>query len=255
MRSKPTSQDLRTPSNQINHVVSFYGLNNKSPTLKLRRGVKFDTLEEEYKHQLVQGKMTATQASVEYPQVAVQIAFKLPLYIYRLGWGTLINWIPFLVLTSCKQSAGSPCHEVLEYRRHGTKYYIVAARGEQSGWYQNIMQDPRVTIQHGAHVYDGIAHRVENPAEALRALYMFSRNSWVYETLFARMSSAQAADLSTLAEVVDEFTVVRIDPTSNQPQLPPVEPFSKPVRQVVIGLVFLWALWLVVSLIRRVINR
>ncbi len=199
--------------------------------------------------------MTATQTSTKYPQSVVQVAFKLPLYIYRLGWGTLINWIPFLVFTSCNQKTGKPRHEVLEYRRHGTKYYIVAARGEQSTWYQNVIKDSRVTIQHGSHIYDAVAYKVENPAESLRALYMFSRNSWIYETLFARMSSAQAADLSTLAEVVDEFTVVRIDPTPNQPHLPPVTPFNEPVRQIAIGVVCLMGLWLVVSLLRRVISR
>jgi len=199
--------------------------------------------------------MTATNASVTYPQTMVQIAFKFPLYIYRLGWGTLINWAPILVLTSRKSNTGKPCHEVLEYRRHGSKYYIVAVRGEHSAWYQNLVNDPQVTIQHGSRIYDGIAHKVENPAEALRALYMFSRNSWIYETLFARMSSAQAADLSTLAEVVEEFTVVRIDPTANQPVLPPVPLFSKPVRQVAIGFVLLMLLWFVVSLLRRVMSR
>jgi len=199
--------------------------------------------------------MTGTTTSTKYPQTAVHMAFKFPLYMYRLGWGPAINWIPLLVMTSRKQASGKTTHEVLEYRRHGTKYYIVAARGEQSDWYQNVMQDPQVTIQHGSHVYDGIAYKVDNPAEALRALYMFSRNSWIYETLFARMSSAQSADLSTLAEVVDEFTVVRIDPTHNQPLLPSVEPFPKSVRQVVIGLILLMGLWIMVSLIRRVISR
>ena len=61
---------------------------------------------------------------------------------------------------------------------------------------------------------------------------MFSRNSWIYDTLFSRMSSAQAADLNTLAEVVDEFTVVRLDPTGEQPALPSVEPYSQPVREM-----------------------
>jgi hypothetical protein len=196
--------------------------------------------------------MTATNASVEYPQLAVHVAFKLPLYIYRLGWGALMNWVPYLVLTTYDQK---PVYEVLEYRRHGTKYYIVAARGEQSSWYQNILQDPNVTIQHGSHVYGGMAQKVDNPAETLRALYMFSRNSWIYETLFARMSSAQSADLSTLAEVVDEFVVVRIDPTQSQPQLPSVPLFSASVRQVASVMAIFWGLWLMVSLLRRIFNR
>lgn len=191
----------------------------------------------------------------QYPRSVVHLAFSLPIYIYRLGWGAVVNWIPLLILTTEHRTTSNPAHIAVEYRRHGSKYYIVAARGENTGWYQNILQNPQVTIQYGSHIYDGVAHKVENPAEALRALYMFSRNSWIYETLFARMSSAESADLSTLAEVVEEFTVIRIDPTGNQAVLPPVQPFSKPVRQIVMGIVLCWIVWLIVSLLRRVISR
>ena len=139
---------------------------------------------------------------------------------------------------------------MVEYRRHGSKYYIVSGWGAGADWYQNILQDNRVTIQHGSHIVDARAQRVENPAEALRALYMFSRNSWIYETLFARMSSAQAADLSTLAEVVDEFTVVRLEPTEEAPALPVIDPFSPSVRQFAAFLVLLVGWRLALSLLR-----
>lgn len=191
----------------------------------------------------------------QYPRSVVHTALNLPIYIYRLGWGVIVSWIPILILTTEHRTTGQPAHIVVEYRRHGSKYYIVAARGEDTSWYQNILQNSQVTIQYGSHTYDGVAHKVENPAEALRALYMFSRNSWIYETLFARMSSAESADLSTLAEVVEEFTVIRIDPTSNQAVLSPVQPFSKPIRQIAMGLVFCWVVWLMVSLLRRVVSR
>jgi deazaflavin-dependent oxidoreductase (nitroreductase family) len=199
--------------------------------------------------------MTIPDSSLPYPESLARVASRLPLYIYKLGWGRIISWVPWLVMTTEGHQSHLPRHVVVEYRRHGSKYYIVSGWGEQTHWYQNLMQNPRVTIQHGSHVYDAVAHRVENPAEVLRSLYMFSRNSWIYETLFARMSSAQSADLSTLAEVVDEFTVVRIDPTDKPPYLPPVPLFSSPVRQVVIGFVFLIGLWFVVSLMGRIIRR
>ena len=137
---------------------------------------------------------------------------------------------------------------MVEFRRHGSKYYIVSGWGADTDWYRNIEREPEITLQHGGQVLAARASRVEDAAEALRALYMFSRNSWIYESLFARMSSARAADLKTLTEVVDEFTVVRLEPTEAPPSLPSVELFSPPARQMAsifaIVLVLRLLLWL-----------
>lgn len=199
--------------------------------------------------------MTIQDSSLPYPESVAQALSRLPLYIYRLGWGSALGWIPMMVMTTKGHQTGKPRYVVVEYRRHGSKYYIVSGWGEDTHWYQNLQHNPQVTIQHGSHVYDAVAKQVDNPAETLRALYMFSRNSWIYETLFARMSSAQSADLSTLAEVVDEFVVVRIDPTGDAPVLPTPPLFSQSVRQFAIGLVLLLSLWFMVSLLRRLIYR
>ena len=175
---------------------------------------------------------------------------RAPLYLYQLGWGPVLTWVPLLILTSKGRTSGLPRHVVVEYRRHGKKYYTVSGWGADSNWYRNIEQDPLVTIQHGGKIFGARAQRVEDHAEALRALYMFSRNSWIYETLFARMASADAADLSTLVEVVDEFTVVRLEPTGEAPTLPPVEPFSPQVRQMANLFALVLGLRLLVALLR-----
>ena len=180
--------------------------------------------------------------------------FRAPLYIYQLGWGPAINWVPLLILTTKGRRSGLPRHVVVEYRRHGSKYYLFSGWGAEADWYRNIQQNPQVTIQHGDHVGGARASRVEDPAEALRALYMFSRNSWIYETLFARMTTAQAADLNTLTEVVEEFTVLRLDPTEEAPELPTIEPFSEPVRQMATIFALLLGLRLVLSLLRSLIG-
>jgi len=156
----------------------------------------------------------------------------LPLYLYQLGWGPSLDWLPLLALTTRDCDTGAPRHVALEYRRHGSKLYLVCGLGEATDWYQDIVAEPGVTIQHGAKINAARAVRVDDPAEALRALYAFSRNSWLYESLFARMSSANAADLNTLADVAAEFTVVRIAPSDDAPELPPVPLFSQPVRQL-----------------------
>ncbi len=194
--------------------------------------------------------MSLSSATIDRSRdVAIRL-LRAPLYLYQLGWGPALNWIPLLVLTTKGRKSGLPRHVVVEFRRHGRKFYIVSGWGASTDWYRNIEQNNRVTIQHGGQIVDALAQPVDDPAEALRALYMFSRNSWIYEALFSRMSSAQAADLSTLAEVVDEFTVVRLDPTDEQPALPTVEPFSEPVRQMATIFILILGVRLLFALLR-----
>ena len=112
-----------------------------------------------------------------------------------------MGWLPLLVMTTKGRQSGLARHVVVEFRRHGSKYYLFSAWGERTDWYRNLLRHPRVTIQHGAHVFAADAQPVQNDAEALRALYLFTRNSKLYELVFAGMSSAQAADLNSLADV------------------------------------------------------
>lgn len=199
--------------------------------------------------------MSLSDASLSSPQALAKSIFRLPLYLYQLGWGPALKWIPLLILTTEGRSSGQARHVVVEYRRHGSKFYIVSGWGKNTDWYKNVLQNPRVTIQLGGEVLDAKAIPVDNPPEALSALYMFSRNSWIYESLFARMTSAHAADLSTLADVVDEFTVVRLEPSEEAPQLPTVGLFSEPTRQLATIIALLLGIWLLVSLARPVLPR
>ena len=64
------------------------------------------------------------------------------------------------------------------------------------------------------------------------------------------MSSAEAADLNTLAEVVDEFTVLRLEPTGDEPDLPAVELHSEQVRQAALFIVLALGLRLLLALLR-----
>ncbi len=189
------------------------------------------------------------------PSDAITQLLDLPLYWYRLGWGPVLNWLPLLILTTKGRDSGGARHAVVEYRRHGSKYYIVSGWGDNTDWYRNIEVHPQVTIQHGAHIYSARAQRVEDRAEALLALYMFSRNSWVYKTLFARISSAETADLNTLADVAGEFTILRLDPTAEEPTLPPVELFDPPVRQLATVATLLLGLRLLIAIWRSIARR
>ena len=176
--------------------------------------------------------MNVSKLLEERPQGLTRSIYRLPISLYRLGWGGILGWLPMLVMTTKGRRSGAPRHVMVEFRRHGSKYYVFSAWGERTDWYRNLLQHPRVTIQHGADVFSADARPVQGNAEALRALYLFTRNSRLYERMFAGMSSAQAADLNSLADVAQEFTLVRLEPNDERPELLPVELYDEQTRQM-----------------------
>ena len=199
--------------------------------------------------------MNVSKAFAERPQGLTRSIYRLPIILYRLGWGGYMGWLPMLVMTTKGRRSGAPRHVVIEFRRHGSKYYVFSAWGERTDWYRNLLKQPRVTIQHGAHVFAADARPVRDNAEALRALYLFTRNSRLYELLFAGINSAKAADLNTLADVAQEFTLVRLEPNDETPELPPVELYDEQTRQVANIFALVLLVRLVTSLLRSGINR
>lgn len=190
--------------------------------------------------------MNVSKAFTERPEGITRTIYRFPIGLYRLGWGGALGWLPMLVMTTKGRRSGAPRHVMVEFRRHGSKYYVFSAWGERTDWYRNLLAHPRVTIQHGAHVFSAEAAPVQDNAEALRALYLFSRNSILYERLFAGINSANAADLNTLADVAQEFTLVRLEPNDDAPELPPVELYDEQTRQLANA----FALILVIRLLR-----
>ena len=176
--------------------------------------------------------MNVSKLLDERPQGWTRSLSRLPIGLYRLGWGGMLGWLPMLVMTTKGRRSGAPRHVMVEFRRHGSKYYLFSAWGKRTDWYRNLLQHPGVTIQHGAHVFAAEAQPVQDDAEALRALYLFTRNSRLYEAVFAGMSSAQAADLNSLADVAQEFTLARLEPNDETPELPPVELYDEQTRQM-----------------------
>lgn len=182
---------------------------------------------------------------IPYPQGILRVLFRSPLFLYRVGLGWLYNNLPFLVLTTKGRKSGLARHTILEYRRHGKKYYVVSGWGERPNWYQNLSGYPMVTVQQGTRTFKARAVTVDNTAEALRALYMFRRNSFIYERILSSMSSANTIDFRTLTEVAKEFTVVRLEP---QPDAPELEGVVMTNRWFIPSLVLLlmlgWFAWL-----------
>ncbi len=159
---------------------------------------------------------------VPYPTGLLRELARLPLQFYRLGLGLLVSWLPFIVLTTRGRKTGLPHHTVLEYRRHGSKFYVFSGWGKRPDWYKNLLDDQVVTVCQGNWIDGARAVVVDDSAEALRALYMFRRGSPFLAGAMARMSTATVINLNTLSEVADQFTIVRLEINNGPPSMPSI---------------------------------
>lgn len=186
-------------------------------------------------------------ALITHQSKMMRTMMQMPLWMYRLGWGRVIRNLPFMVLTTCGRTSHKPRHTVLEYRRHGSKLYVFSMWGTRADWYKNILNDPHVTVRRGSEARTAVASVVDDPAEAMRALYMFRHHSPIYNQVMAWMSSADTINMNTLTDVADEFTVVRFELTDDPIHLPTIAADRAWVGQAIVALT---ALLIIVRLAR-----
>jgi deazaflavin-dependent oxidoreductase (nitroreductase family) len=174
---------------------------------------------------------------------------RLPLVLYRLGLGEVMNRAHLMLLGTRGRKSGLPRYTPIEYRTHGSKIYVVSAWGERPQWFQNLQANPDVLIQQGGRVFGATAQRVTNSGEALRVLHLFRRRApFVYDPLIARLSDRESVDERTLPDVTEEITIVRIDPNPGTLPMPaiPADLAWMPPAVLVAGVVVV----LVISLTR-----
>lgn len=167
--------------------------------------------------------MDSTAEYFPYPQGLLRVLLRAPLLAYRLGLGDLLNAIHLMVLTTRGRKSGEPRHIPIEYRRHGSKIYLISGWGDRPNWYQNLMIDPLATVQLGGQRYSALADPVTDPAEAMRALNLFRRVAPVrYDALLGLMIE-EDVNAHTLPNLSAQFTIVRLNIIPDAPVLPGVE--------------------------------
>lgn len=187
---------------------------------------------------------------IPYPQGVTKLLVRLPMKFHQVGLGFLLRPFRLMALTSEGHRSGLPRHTILEYRRHGSKLYVISGWGDKPHWVKNIQKNPQVTVQFGQREVGATASIVTDSAEALRALYMFHRTGGVYEVVLANMSNSESIDLRTLKLVADEFTVVRFDIKKNPPVLRGIQPVNSALPFVILGIsifFIIWMIWAVLS--------
>ncbi len=161
--------------------------------------------------------------SIPYPAGIGRWLLRLPLTFYRLGFGDLMSGAHLLILGTRGRSSGAPRYTPIEYRRHGSKFYVVSAWGERPQWFRNLQACPQVLVQAGRRHFGARAEVVTNQGEALLVLHLFRRNApYIYDPLIARMSARERIDARSLPDVSHRITIVRLEPTDQPPDFPPL---------------------------------
>lgn len=126
--------------------------------------------------------------------------------------GDVLNSFSIMVLGTVGRTTGAARHTPVEYRRHGSKVYVVSGWGETPQWYRNLRAQPRATVQLGSRTYAADAAPITDRAEAMRVLYLFRRTApVVYDAVLARLSATEGLNARMIPDVADKFTIMRLD--------------------------------------------
>jgi len=146
----------------------------------------------------------------------------MPMTLHRIGMGEVLNRLHLLILTTRGRKSGQPRHTTIEYRRHGSKIYIISGWGKRPDWYKNLLDDPLATLQVGGQTLAALADPVKDPAEALRAINLFRRSAPArYDAVLGRLIEDEISP-DRLPDLSHQFTIMRLDLIRDVPTLPGV---------------------------------
>ena len=110
------------------------------------------------------------------PTGASRLAFRLPIYLYRLDLGWLLGH-RFLLLVHRGRKTSLLRQTVLEvvlYDPTIRESVVVSAWGEEADWYRNLQKCPAIEVRTGRESYEPL-QRFLSPEEALAALADYER--------------------------------------------------------------------------------
>jgi deazaflavin-dependent oxidoreductase (nitroreductase family) len=153
---------------------------------------------------------------VQPPRGLECLAWRAPIWLYRLGLGGLLGE-RFVLLNHVGRKSGQPRQAVVEVVRHAkeTGAYIVASGfGEKSDWYQNVIAHPGITIQVGRRRMAARAERLPLPQAADEMLDYNRHHPATLRTLAGILgyrSDGSEADVRFLAGVIPILALVPLD--------------------------------------------
>jgi deazaflavin-dependent oxidoreductase (nitroreductase family) len=159
---------------------------------------------------------------IPYPKGFLRWVLLFPVHVYRSGLGDVLKFFNIMILGVCGRNSGLPRYVPIEFRRHGTKLYVVSGWGERPQWFRNLQANPYATIQMGSQTQRVRARLVDDRGEALRVLNLFRRPATVvYDVLLAPLNTG-SLDLKSLPDISHQFTIMRLDIEGGDLPVPPM---------------------------------
>lgn len=141
------------------------------------------------------------------PRGLARLAWRAPIWLYRLGMGGLLGE-RFLLLNHIGRKSGKMRQAVVEVvnKNNETGTFVVASGfGEQADWYKNLMVHPQVTIQVGQKRLNACAERLPAPQAAEALLDYHQRHPTALRTLakvLGYQTDGSQEDIQFLAKVI-----------------------------------------------------
>jgi len=110
----------------------------------------------------------------ERPLLRAFMRFPIHLYRARLGW---LFGERFLMLSHTGRKSGLTRYVVLEVVNQEPEnniFYVAAAWGKKADWYQNILANPKVTVQVKNRQFSALAKTISQEA-ALENLWVYAQ--------------------------------------------------------------------------------
>lgn len=97
------------------------------------------------------------------PGRLMRIFFKAGARAYRGPLARLMGAHAMLLLTTTGRRTGLPRRTALTFQTLDGRYLVLAGMGTRSGWYQNLLAQPRVEVQIGTRRFAATAEPVLDP--------------------------------------------------------------------------------------------
>jgi deazaflavin-dependent oxidoreductase (nitroreductase family) len=123
------------------------------------------------------------------PRGLARLAFRLPIWLYRLGLGWLLG-DRLLMLTHIGRKSGRPRQAVIEVVRYdpaSDTYIIASGFGAQVDWFRNIQKNPNVLMQSGARRLEAVAEQLALEAAADELHSYAHRHPRAFRTITKRL--------------------------------------------------------------------
>ncbi len=152
------------------------------------------------------------------PNALQKFLFKIPVWMYRLGFGGWERLIgaQWMLITTVGRKSGKPRDtmvDVMDYDAASDTYYIEAAYGSRADWFRNIRANPVFDARVGRRKFKARAEALSNDG-AGEILVRFYRKKPAYTRSVMAMVGMKFESEEQLRALGSKLTLLAVHPTT-----------------------------------------